>query len=242
MIIGIIAVLAFAIVCIIGNSNRQNDSDNLVHPDSDAVCEVPYDSGYNEQEKRVESSKINGREYVDLGLSVKWATCNLEGYYAWGETSVKSVYSWENYTYCNGTDEEITKYIIADSERGTEDNKGILDPKDDVAHVEWGGTWRMPTSEELNELDDKCEWTWVENNGSLGYKVTGPNGNSIFLPAEGSQDDDDTRGFKPYNIYWSSSVRAGRVEKANCIMFDETFHGTGSGRRSSGACIRPVSN
>ena len=99
----------------------------------------------------------NGHEYVDLGLpsGLKWATCNVGasspevygGYYAWGETEEKSSYSWSTYKWCNGSYDTMTKYCTSSS-YGTVDNKTTLDPQDDVAHVKWGGRWRMPTLEE----------------------------------------------------------------------------------------------
>lgn len=135
-----------------------------------------------------------GHEWVDLGLSVKWATCNVGaefpedygGYYAWGETEEKSNYSWSTYKWCNGSSETLTKYCTSSS-YGTVDNKTVLDPEDDVAHVLWGGSWRMPTLDEIKELIDNCSWERTEVNGVSGQKVTGPNGNFIFLPSAGNR-------------------------------------------------------
>ena len=129
-------------------------------------------------------------EYVDLGLSVKWATCNMGAsspeeygdYYAWGETETKSTYDWNTYKWCKGSENTLTKYCT-DSDYGTVDNKTVLDPEDDVAHVKWGGNWRMPTDAEIEELRENCIWKWTTQNGKNGYKVTSKkNGNSIFLP------------------------------------------------------------
>lgn len=140
-----------------------------------------------------------GQEYkpyedpVDLGLSVKWASWNIgafspedEGsFYAWGETEWhKSDYTWETYKWCKGSEDTMTKYCT-DNYWGTVDNKTKLDPEDDVAHVKWGDGWRMPTMQEFEELLDECDWRWLSVNGIYGYRVTGPNGNSIFLPAAG---------------------------------------------------------
>ena len=101
---------------------------------------------------------------IDLGLSVKWASCNVgatapEGYgdyYAWGETDTKSDYSWSTYIWCNGSGRTLTKYCT-DSSYGNVDNKITLDSDDDVAHVEWGGSWRMPTLDEIKEAAKKAE-------------------------------------------------------------------------------------
>ena len=156
---------------------------------------------------------INGHEAVDLGLSVRWATCNVGadspekygGYYAWGETEEKSDYSLSAYKWCEDSNDDLTKYCT-NSRYGRGDNKTVLDPEDDVAHVKWGGGWRMPTLNEIKELVEKCTWecTWV--NGVGGHKVTAPNGNSIFLPAAGCRDGTelDFRGSRGY--YWSATL------------------------------------
>ena len=131
--------------------------------------------------------EVEVHDFVDLGLSVKWATCNLGAtspeeygdYIAWGETEPKEEYSWSTYKWCNGTKTSITKYNATDG-------LTTLLPEDDAAHVNWGGQWRMPTKEELTELRVECSWEWMTINGIKGNKVTGPNGNSIFLPAGGS--------------------------------------------------------
>ena len=147
----------------------------------------------------------NGHEYVDLGLSVKWATCNVgattpEGYgdcFAWGETEPKYYYDWSTYKYCNGSHNTMTKYCV-DSYYGTVDNKTTLELTDDAARVNWGGNWRMPTIAESDELKStsNCTWIWITQKGVNGYKVTSKkNGNSIFLPVAGR-----------WSFYWSSSL------------------------------------
>ena len=129
---------------------------------------------------------------VDLGLpsGLKWAACNLGAsrpeeygdYYAWGETEPKEKYSWETYKF--GTDFVLSKYVT-DPAYGAVDHKTLLDPEDDAAVVNLGGSWRMPTEAEYDELISKAIWTWTSRNGVSGYLVTGSNGNSIFLPAAG---------------------------------------------------------
>ena len=127
---------------------------------------------------------LDTHQYVDLGLSVKWATFNVGAtspeeygdYFAWGETEPKETYSWATYKWCDGTDANITKY-------NTIDGKTILEPTDDAAQVHRGDKWRMPTKAECQELIDSCTWEWTTSNNISGYRVTGPNGNSIFLPA-----------------------------------------------------------
>ena len=161
------------------------------------------DKGYN-----------NGYKCVDLGLSVNWATMNVGAnapeeygdYFAWGETTAKSTYTWENYKWCKGSEYTMTKYCT-DSRYGTVDDKSVLDPEDDAAHVNWGGTWRMPTHDEFTELRTKCTWEWTSLNGVYGRKVTGPNGNSIFLPAAGCRLDSSLYNAGSDGFYWSSSLR-----------------------------------
>ncbi|MBQ7388829.1 MAG: hypothetical protein IJW01_05635, partial [Paludibacteraceae bacterium] len=133
---------------------------------------------------------------VDLGLSVKWATCNVgastpEGYgnyYAWGETTTKSTYDWSTYKWCNGSYKTLTKYCTS-STYGTVDNKTVLELADDAARVNWGGAWRMPTDAEWTELRENCEWTLTSDYNGTGVKgrvvTSKTNGNHIFLPAAG---------------------------------------------------------
>jgi hypothetical protein len=130
--------------------------------------------------------------YVDLGLSVKWATCNIGAsspeeygdYFAWGETEPKDVYDWSTYKWCNGSQNTLTKYCTK-REYGVVDNKTALELEDDAAHVNWGGEWRMPTKAELEELRTKCTWLPAKINGVSGREITGPNGNTLFLPYSG---------------------------------------------------------
>ncbi len=174
----------------------------------------------------VNGSAGGTHEYVDLGLSVKWATCNVGAskpedygyYFAWGETKPKEVYDWSTYKWCNGSENTMTKYCTSSS-YGTVDNKTTLDLSDDAAHVNWGGSWRMPTREEQDELRAKCTWEWTTQNGVNGRKVTGPNGNSIFLPAAGSRYEGSLYDAGSYGIYWSSSLRESFSEDAYYLRF-----------------------
>jgi hypothetical protein len=113
-------------------------------------------------------SDPNGHEYVDLGLSVKWATCNIGAgspidrgaYFAWGETEPKNDYTTDTYEWCDGSVNALTKYNTS-SPYGTVDNKTTLEPGDDAAVVHWGGSWRMPTRAEMRALCDSCYWEWT---------------------------------------------------------------------------------
>ena len=130
--------------------------------------------------------------YVDLGLSVLWATMNIGAnkpeeygdYFAWGETKPKDTYSITNYKHANPADSTLTKYCF-NPEYGKVDSLLLLDECDDAATANWGKGWRMPTFSEWLELVSQCEWKWTEQNGVNGYLVTGLTGNSIFLPAAG---------------------------------------------------------
>lgn len=154
--------------------------------------------GYNliRSSNYVANNKINGHEYVDLGLSVKWATCNVGAnkpedygnYYAWGETKTKSSY----------TDNNSVTYGKNYSDIGGKSQY-------DAARANWGGSWRLPTKKELEELKNKCTWTWTTQNGVKGYKVTGPNGKSIFLPAEGFRYGSSLHRAGECGGYWSSA-------------------------------------
>ena len=188
-------------------------------------------------------------EAVDLGLSVKWATFNVGakvpeeygGYYAWGETEEKSNYDWPTYKWCEGNDESMTKYCT-DEEFGIVDGKTTLDLEDDVVHVLWGEDWRMPTSDEMEELINECYWEWVTVNDAKGYMVTGPNGNSIFLPAAGERAGEGVYNkTKKYGYYWTSTLN----DKYSCYACYFYFY-NGSckldkyGNRSFGYAVRPV--
>ena len=158
----------------------------------------------------------NGHEWVDLGLSVKWATCNVgasrpEGYgnyYAWGETSTKSNYSWSYYKWCKNSAYTLTKYCKS-SGYGQTDGKTQLEESDDVAYSTWKGSWRMPTIAELNELINNCIWSQDSVNGVEGYTIKSKkNGMSIFLPLSGYKSGSSTIGVgtTPSYGYWSVST------------------------------------
>jgi hypothetical protein len=145
---------------------------------------------------------------VDLGLSVKWACCNVGAnspedygdYFAWGETNPKSSYTWANYQHwvdCDGDGSWTPGESTIDSD--------ISGTQYDAATANWGGDWRMPTKSEIKELMDNCTWEWTTLNGVNGCKVTGPNGNSIFLPAAGSRYGASSHGVGSYGFYWSST-------------------------------------
>ena len=188
-------------------------------------------SGGDNSVKLTFKQEYNGHEYVDLGLSVKWATCNVGAnkpedygnYYAWGETKTKKIYSIFN-------SKKDGKYM--------RDISGYT--KYDAARANWGGNWRMPTYDELNELITQCTWTWTVQNGVKGYMVTSKtNDNKIFLPAAGgryglSLSDAGERGH-----YWSS-VPYRQDSDYYYLYFDSRHWGMSRFYCSYGYSVRPV--
>ena len=211
------------------------------------LCMPVITSCSEDEEETLLNPYNNGHEYVDLGLSVKWATCNVgattpEGYgdyFAWGETTPKTTYNWSTYKYCNGTYDSMTKYCT-DSEYGIVDYKTTLELSDDAAQVNWGGSWRMPTKAEQDELKNKCTWTWITLNGVKGYKVTSKKtGNSIFLPAAGYRNRNMPYGAVNNGSYWSSSL-----ESSSSFAYYLTFYSSdvyrGYNLRTYGFSVRAV--
>ncbi|MBQ2574195.1 MAG: hypothetical protein II575_08240, partial [Bacteroidales bacterium] len=195
---------------------------------------------------------LNGHDWVDLGLpsGTKWAKCNVGAstptaygyYFAWGETTPKGTYNWSTYRYCNGDYNTLTKYCNKSSygNNGFTDALTTLEASDDAATVNWGSGWRMPTYDELNELKNNCTVTWTTQNG---VKFTGPNGNSIFLPAAGFHYDSGLYDAGSYGYYWSSSLGTGGPDCAGCLGFYSdiyTIYSMYSRGRNCGQSVRPV--
>ncbi len=167
---------------------------------------------------------------VDMGLSVAWASCNIDalapeeigGLYAWAETETKSEYSWGNYKW--GSPNHFIKYPT--------DNYVVIEPEDDVAHVKLGGRWRIPTKEEYEELINNCTWCWLEYKGSLGYTVTSRvTGNMIFFPVSNQNSGE----------YWTSSHK---LRELSTVLYINEMRKTvdfGS-QRYLGLPVRAVTN
>lgn len=196
--------------------------------------------------------EIDGHKYVDLGLSVKWATCNVGAdspddygdYFAWGETQPQTTYNWSTYKWCKGSISTLTKYCDYGL-HGTVDNKTQLDLSDDAARANWGGSWRMPTDDEWNELLLKCTWTWTtyydySDDGEKGYKVTSNiNGNSIFLPVAGYRFDSSLHGAGS-GYYWLRSLGWCNPLGAMFMCFNWGTNSLMETYRCSGLSVRPV--
>ena len=156
--------------------------------------------------------RINGHDYVDLGLpsGLKWATCNVSAsrpedygdYFAWGEILPKSEYTEENsLTY------------------GKDIGNISGNSRYDAAHAQWGSSWRLPTKAEYEELLEKCKWEWTTGGGYRGYRVTGPNGNSIFFPAAGYRSGTDVYNRGSFGYYWVGSLNEGSSYSASYLYF-----------------------
>ena len=203
------------------------------------------------------SVKVVDMEAVDLGLPVKWATCNVGAskpeeygdYFAWGEVDTKERYDWESYKWRGTSSITLTKYCPKDKNsywagEGSADGRTVLEPEDDAAHVILGGTWRMPTYKDYVELKNNCTWTWTTQNGVSGKLATGKNGNSIFLPAAGYWEDDQLitnfDGGEVIGAYWEATLDT--VDSPDCAC--SMYLGNSLIGRSTGRCwglsIRPV--
>lgn len=195
--------------------------------------------------------ETNGHDYVDLGLSVKWATMNIGArtredsglYYCWGETETKDDNTWGTYKFCD-SNYNMTKYCT-NSSYGPVDNKTVLEMEDDAAHMNWGGDWRTPTYEEFNELKTKCTWTWgYISKGKYGYivmsNVDGYKGKYIFLPAAGYLDNGNTWNEGSKGYYWTSSLSTSRPRNASYLFFDSKGTNSLGLERFYSQSIRPV--
>lgn len=185
----------------------------------------------------------NHYNYIDLGLpsGLKWATCNVGAskpeeygdYFAWGETTIKSEYTTVNSLTFGLSISELQS-------QGIVDGNGNLTPSHDAATANWGGTWRMPTKEELVELNNECTWIQTTQNGINCYKVTGPNGNSIFLPAAGWCTGSLIDSTGVAGLYWSSTPYEIDGYGAYFLGFGINGYVVEYNLRDYGLSIRPV--
>ena len=176
------------------------------------------------------SGTVDGYGYVDLGLSVKWATCNVGasnpedfgGYYAWGDITESVSYS------------RATYYV------STSINTDIKGTKYDVAYMRWGQNWRMPTRAEFDELFSKCTCKEETLNGVSGYRLTGSNGASIFIPKAGYKEDGKTYS----NLrLWTSTPRVTddtRLKAWQAFYSNYSMQTNNNGNRYAGYSVRPV--
>lgn len=193
---------------------------------------IDFDPKYEPDEDSSSSTTIQGHEYVDLGLSVKWATCNVgasspEGYgdyYAWGETTTKSDYSSSNsLTY----------------EKSMSDISG--NRQYDAARANWGGSWRLPTKTEMEELINQCTWTLTAQGGNIGYRVTSKkNGQSIFLSITGWRFGTSLYFDEVQGLYWTSTPYESYTKSAYVLHLERSAHLMSWNNRYYGYSVRPV--
>ena len=190
-----------------------------------------------------------------------WATTNIGadkpedyGYYFWWGDTVG--YKWENEQWVasdgllsgfsfSGDNMQIQTYgkdvaTLQSASWITAD--GVLAPEHDAAQAHWGGGWRMPTDQELDNLIRQCEWTWTTQNGVNGYEVRGRNeyaSNSIFLPCAGFGYGTSLYNVGSLGYYWSSVPRSDSYDAWN-LGFDSRNLGPGNYYRFRGQSVRPV--
>ena len=228
-----------------GNSNRNNARQTVSQP-TPAPQPTPVSQPTLTPPAKLLTGTINGYEWVDLGLSVKWATKNVGAsspsdygdHFAWGETETKSSYTWSNCFDClDGTGDSWGIYKNG--------GKTSISPTSghDAARENWGGSWRMPTDAEFDELRDKCDWTWTSQGGHNGYLVTSKtNGKSIFVPAAGWRYGTDTYNVGESGNYWSSTLSSSNSYDARYLYFDSSGHNMYYNSRSFGQSVRPVTD
>ena len=221
-----------------------------------ATITVTTNDGDKEATCSVKVIKSESHEAIDLGLSIKWASCNVGAskpeeygdYFAWGETEPRSAdewkhYNWEDYKWCvMGDPENLNKYNTK-SNYGKVDNKTLLEMSDDAARANWGGKWRMPSDGEWIELLNNCTWTWTIQNGKNGYKVTSKkNGNSIFLPAAGRWFYYSFGVADFFGGYWSSTLCTITPFEAYHLLFYSEGVNIDRFDRIAGFSVRPVTD
>ena len=187
------------------------------------------------------SPSQDDHEYVDLGLpsGTLWATCNIGAtnpedygdYFAWGETAPKDNYEWFSYKWY--VNYKLTKYYA-------KDGKTELDPEDDAAQVNWGSSWRMPSVEQINELIDNCSWQRTTMNGVVGQLATGPNGNTLFLPATGYHYDEELHMAGNLGLYWARTLSSFNANVALSLYFNSEYTYRNNSDRCSGLTVRAV--
>lgn len=228
----LLIVLAIILAALIFGKRRP------VAPDSEGSDNVP-----TETVAMVGSIQNDEKGYVDLGLpsGVKWATRNVGAanpgdygdYFGWGETATKSSYDKDNSIAYN---KDFTKLLLDK----IIESSGILKSSHDVASKKLGKEWHIPTRMECEELIKECVWTWTNYGGHAGYKVTGPNGNSIFLPAAGDRNGNIVGYEGKCGRYWTSSVNENIDNFCYSLNFYNGNYCVDWNEPFSGRCIRPV--
>ena len=215
----LIAMLFVTLIAGAQSINLHMNNGMVVNYNSSEVDYIDFSESSSSPVSYTSCPDGNHPHLIDLGLpsGTKWACCNVGanspeqfgGYYAWGETVEKNTYDWSNYILCDGT--ESTCHRIGADIAGT---------NYDVAHVKWGDSWVMPSYSQFKELIENCSTEWTSLNGINGYKFTGPNGSSIFLPASGYYGFGDKFFEGSAGLFWSSTYNSSNKDLARYLRFD----------------------
>ena len=210
------------------------------------------DRNYGRGVRAVRVQKEQEHEYVDLGLpsGTQWATMNIGAnapeeygdYFAWGETEPKDYYDWGTYKWCMGNYNTMTKYctISGYGYNGFNDGKTELDPEDDAATAAWGAGWRMPSFDQIQELQNNCTTEWTTRNGVNGRLFTSNiNGASLFLPAAGWRYDSSLYGSSSGGRYWSRTLDSSTGYAFNLGFDSGNVYWSGN-ERNLGRSVRAV--
>ncbi|MDE5870770.1 MAG: hypothetical protein K2H22_02325 [Muribaculaceae bacterium] len=217
----------------------------LLLPEGGKETPTPVKERKRPDRTEVLKDTINGHEWVDLGLpsGLKWASCNVGAskpeefgdYYAWGETEPK-----DDYSTINSLTYKVSFRALKKS--GIVDESGILTKQHDAANAVWGGTWRMPTDEEYQELISSCKWIFASFNGVNGYLVTGPNEKNIFLPAAAFRQDMTIENVGEFGDYWSATI-VKELSGVSCSLgYSSKSYGRRRYARYAGRTIRAVTD
>ncbi len=223
--------------------------------DIDLVGDIDNDGLYTNRDVRLLVDYImgrdtldfyNGHEWVDLGLPSGrlWATMNVGatlpsevgGYFAWGETEEKEVYTWDNYKWAD-SDTLLSRYC-RDSIDGVVDSLGALVAGDDAARQRMGGRWRMPTLREAFELYQQCSWQAENRDGQAGFRVTGTNGNSIFLPMAGYREGSNYVNEGSEGYIWANELNYNTNDESYGLFFISYYKWWAIRPRYTGRTVR----
>lgn len=217
-------LFAIILCCTFSSCSDDDDDDNKTFPYSEYAVNLGLPSGTLWADRNIGADSPE-----DYGA-----------YFAWGETKAKSRYDRSTYKWYDSS-EDLTKYCT-DSDYGFTDGKKALEVSDDAATAYWGDRWCMPTSRQIKELLDNCSWIWTTRNGISGYKVMGPNSNSIFLPAAGVRDYGNLWRAGSDLYYWSNSLYEDEQDNAYSLYFQREVNwlGLSWNYRHQGLPVRAV--
>ncbi len=229
--------ILFAITLMLGLTAVAQERNMVIYKGETATHIIPIANidSVKIEVTEIGNNTINGYEWVDLGLNVKWATHNIGAttpeeygsYFSWGESEAKEDFTPKAST----TMEDVAEYSG--------------DATYDAATANWKGSWRTPTKTEIEELISNCTWEYLRQNEVSGFKITGPNGNSVFLPAAGYSGGTTVDAKGVSGCYWCSTPADNDSYHLNGYYFQLNQSAgpkTASGLRKWGLTIRPVSD